>query len=663
MAVFLLVALGNVEVYALTATVGAVVVTTEPAVQVFEQKQIPNATGDTVMSVNVGPVYNSEGGAGSAAARIDLATGIVRGGAEAYGGSGSNGVGSGSAAASFGANLHEDLIFSWYDGAPAKNIIAKMVIHGICGFSTSEDIVNYHFSVWASGSGSRSLSFGSTTVNDLIDCEGGIRAGNWPPFEVQLVVHNGEVIPYAITVSGTVRALGKSSALLGLFDTIRLSLVVPDGVTYTSTSGVFLTKASIPITRVGLDQTVNAGTVVTLDGSASSDPSGNLLTYTWTQVAGPIVVLNLADPAHPTFTAPNVPLGGETLTFQLVVSTGSQTSAPVTTNVTVKYVNHPPVANAGPTQTVGAGAVVTLDSSASYDPDGDVLSYQWTQTGGPPVTLSSPTAIKPTFTAPPVSSGTVTLSFQLTVRDGALTSTALVSIIDEHVNHPPVANAGLTQTINDTKLVTLDGSASSDPDSDLLTYVWSQLSGTPVTLSNPGASQPTFTAPVVSASGDTLVFQLTVTDPGQLSSTATTTVTVVHQSLACSAAKAKPSVLWPPNHKLIPVKIIGVTDPDNRSVTIQVTQVTSDEPVQGRDEGDMKPDAVIQGQGVLLRAERNGRNNGRVYVVTFTATDSPGGSCQGTVIVTVPHDRHGDDVDDRNAKTSDDGQVNDARQQ
>ena len=178
-----------------------------------------------------------------------------------------------------------------------------------------------------------------------------------------------------------------------------------------------------------------------------------------------------------------------------------------------------------------------------------------------------------------------------------------------------------------------------------MTYAWTQQSGIPVTLSDPSAAKPTFTAPVVSTNGDTLVFQLTVTDSGQLFSTATTRVTVVHQNPVCTAAESKPSVLWPPNHNLIPVKILGVTDPDNRSTTIAVTAVTQDEPVKGLGDGDMSPDAVIQGQGVLLRAERSGTGNGRVYEVTFTATDSQGGTCNGKVKVSVPRDKQSSAID------------------
>jgi hypothetical protein len=81
----------------------------------------------------------------------------------------------------------------------------------------------------------------------------------------------------------------------------------------------------------------------------------------------------------------------------------------------------------------------------------------------------------------------------------------------------------------------------------------------------------------------------------------------------------------------------GVTDPDGNAVTITITGVTQDEPVNGKGDGNTSPDAVIQDGAASVRAERSGTGNGRVYHISFTADDGKGDSCTGVVRVGVPH--------------------------
>jgi hypothetical protein len=108
----------------------------------------------------------------------------------------------------------------------------------------------------------------------------------------------------------------------------------------------------------------------------------------------------------------------------------------------------------------------------------------------------------------------------------------------------------------------------------------------------------------------------------------------------CSAAVAHAST-WPPNHKFVPVTISNVTDPDGDPVTITVTNVTQDEPLQCAGDNTC-PDATIENGAAKVRAERLGSGNGRVYTIWFTATDSHGLSCEGSADVRVPHDQgHG----------------------
>jgi hypothetical protein len=110
---------------------------------------------------------------------------------------------------------------------------------------------------------------------------------------------------------------------------------------------------------------------------------------------------------------------------------------------------------------------------------------------------------------------------------------------------------------------------------------------------------------------------------------------VTNQPPVCRAAQASPAVLWAPDHQLVPIAIMGVTDPDGDAVTITVTGVTQDEPVNGN--GNTSPDAVIQAGAASVRAERSGNGNGRVYRISFTADDGKGSSCSGAVTVGVPH--------------------------
>ncbi|OUS32485.1 hypothetical protein A9Q98_01295 [Thalassotalea sp. 42_200_T64] len=100
--------------------------------------------------------------------------------------------------------------------------------------------------------------------------------------------------------------------------------------------------------------------------------------------------------------------------------------------------NNPPVADAGVTQTVNENQFVTLDASMSSDPDNDTINFEWAQTSGTSVTLSSRTVAKPTFTAPSISS-TTTLTFRVTVDDGHLATTAEVDIT---VNDVPMDSGG-----------------------------------------------------------------------------------------------------------------------------------------------------------------------------------------------------------------------------
>lgn len=414
-------------------------------------------------------------------------------------------------------------------------------------------------------------------------------------------------------------------------------------------SGSYLDQP--PAAEAGASFSVNEGDLVALDGSASGDPNGGLLTYSWTQVPGGTpVVLTDADAANPTFTAPTVAPGGETLTFNLTVTAvgGSATDA---VSVTVVNVNHAPVADAGVDQSIAEGSPVTLDGSASFDIDADGFSYAWTQVSGPNVILTGADMANPSFTAPYFDTGgasgvVATLVFELVVNDGQpenSTGVDRVTIEITNTNNPPVAAAGPDQTVDENTGVMLDGSASSDPDSDALTHSWTQVAnGSPaVSLVGANTAMPSFTAPYVNAGGAEFIFQLRVDDGYGGSVTDLVTVRVQNRNDPPLASAARPSEasLWPPNHQMVAIGITGVTDPDNNA-TITITGVTQDEPTNGQGDGDTPIDAIIQADGtVLIRSERAGGGDGRVYRISFNASD-PEGTTSGVVKVSVPKSKN-----------------------
>src|SRR5439155_17310193 len=114
-----------------------------------------------------------------------------------------------------------------------------------------------------------------------------------------------------------------------------------------------------------------------------------------------------------------------------------------------------------------------------------------------------------------------------------------------------------------------------------------------------------------------------------------------------SEVTADPSVLFPPNHKLVKVTLRGATDPDGDPVALTVSGVTQDEPVNGKGDGTTSPDArrALAENKVFLRAERSGQGNGRVHRIAFRASDGKGGSCEGTASVGVPNNGNRPAVD------------------
>ena len=140
----------------------------------------------------------------------------------------------------------------------------------------------------------------------------------------------------------------------------------------------------------------------------------------------------------------------------------------------------PPAADAGPDQDVIEGATVALDGSQSADPDDAIVTYEWTQTGGPAITLSDTAAVSPTFVAAPVTED-VSLIFQLTVYDSGGDSdsdTVTINITDNGIQTLP-ADAITFETTTHSVL-----GLQPDADSDLVSLLPVDPNGEDITNRN-----------------------------------------------------------------------------------------------------------------------------------------------------------------------------------
>lgn len=293
---------------------------------------------------------------------------------------------------------------------------------------------------------------------------------------------------------------------------LTFQLIVNDGSYDSKPDSVKITvKANrAPVAVAGPDLTVPSAAQITLNATASSDLDNDTLTYRWNQSSG--VSVKISDPTakNPTFKAPTIlQEWGQILTFRLIVSDGTYDSKPDYVKITV--VGKIPVANAGANQTAKGGSLVTLDGSKSFDPDRGNLLYSWSQTAGPSVQLSDSLKAKPTFVAPQRGDQDKLMTFQLIVSDKKTSSLPDFVTVTVPANKGPVANAGPDAKYKEGAEIILDGSNSTDPDGDKLTYQWKQISGPKVSIKYSTYSQAVFNSPTV-VKTETLKFELTVSD-------------------------------------------------------------------------------------------------------------------------------------------------------
>jgi hypothetical protein len=309
-----------------------------------------------------------------------------------------------------------------------------------------------------------------------------------------------------------------SSVVLGLSTpgTYGFKLIVKDNNNVTNEDITNITVYSSsgtnipPVANAGPDQSINLPVnTVTLNASTSSDADGAIVAYAWSQTSGPVsaAILKSGEKIASVkfLTKPGV------YNFSVKVTDNRGGVASDAVSITVTSPNQAPTANAGPDTIITLPINKTrLLGTASYDTDGKILTYKWTQLSGPKITLLDSTrniARAENF----VSTGNY--SFQLTVTDNkGSTDIDVVAVTIRPVqNMAPVANAGADLTI--TRPVSgsaLSGSGSNDPDGTIVSYEWKQISG-PLTAT---IQSPTSSATAINGllNSGTFGFQLKVTD-------------------------------------------------------------------------------------------------------------------------------------------------------
>jgi hypothetical protein len=280
-----------------------------------------------------------------------------------------------------------------------------------------------------------------------------------------------------------------------------------------------------------------------------------------------------------------------------------------------KGLNRLPIADAGADQSAAVDsacvASVTLDGSASSDPDLDTLTYTWTGPFG-----------EASGAEPRVQLGCGVHEVTLAVDDGrggTAADTVVVSVTDTlpplFANVPPPIVAECAGG---------DGTAVAVPVPDAV----DNCDGVRPVVGNAPALFPLGATTVTFVAADTALN----------TSEAFTTVTV-RDTLAPNLTElaASPSLLWPPDHRMWAVTVSVSARDVCSAATCQVVSVTSSEPENGLGDGDTSPDWQVTGPlSVDLRAERSGKGPGRSYTIVVRCTDASGNPAERSVVVVVP---------------------------
>jgi hypothetical protein len=225
----------------------------------------------------------------------------------------------------------------------------------------------------------------------------------------------------------------------------------------------------------------------------------------------------------------------------------------------------------------------------------------------------------------------------------------VLSYVHKATNHGP--NPALPPRVRDTlppgaTLLSADPACVQDSASQLTCTLPSLLpggeAGFPMSVRARAACAGGVPTPIVNRASVENAARHAGPDPDPANNTARFETAVVDTTPPQLTLSASPSVLWPPDHKFVPVTItVTTSDACDDHPAIRLVSITSNEAADAGGSGNISPD--IQGAAFgtddrqfLLRAERSGQGAGRVYTITYEAKDGSGNATTSAVTVTVP---------------------------
>ena len=341
--------------------------------------------------------------------------------------------------------------------------------------------------------------------------------------------------PSTATLSAPNSALTTASNLVSGTYSFKLTIQDNNNATATDSTIIIVNPAANvpPIANAGPAQMITApASSVDLNGSGSYDPDGSITAYSWILISGlGSVTINNGNTATPsvngltpgsfTFQLTVTDNGGATATGQVVITVNPQPTLP----------NQAPVANAGNNATITAPVnSIQLDGSRSFDPDGTIVDYGWSQVSGPSTALLSHNG-----TATPTVSGLIvgTYVFQLMVTDNMAATnfdqvTITVNPAVTKANQTPFAVAGADTTLHlPASTYVLNAAHSYDPDGTITAYQWQEINGPSTVIPVPvnGAQ-----VEITNLQPGLYEFQLLVTDNDGATATARIKITVEKNS-------------------------------------------------------------------------------------------------------------------------------------